>query len=74
MEVMICVGRLKRRWKSWREEAIDALTDEKNKSTGWCMAFPSSGHGDEVIALREWIMNRVEYLELCIANGQIDRM
>lgn len=33
MEAMTYVGRFKRRWKSWREEAIDALSDEKNKST-----------------------------------------
>ncbi len=27
------LGRFKRRWKSCREEAIDALSDEKRKST-----------------------------------------
>lgn len=32
MEAMTYVGRFKRRWKSWREEAIDALSDEKRKS------------------------------------------
>lgn len=31
MEALTYVGRFKRRWKSWREEAIDALADKKKE-------------------------------------------